>query len=101
MYIYNTTFLVGNDIFDQWLVWVKETHIPNVMNDKAFKDMQLARVLSNETSAEKSFSLQFKIDSVAYLDRWMKMMEPKLQQDLMLKFGTEVLFFTTILEIMQ
>ncbi len=100
MYIYNTTFLVSDDSFEKWIDWVKKYHIPNVMNDSSFKEVQLVKVLNNEAGSEKSFSLQFKVESIAYLDQWMKTIEPKVQQDLMLRFGTEVLFFSTILEIL-
>lgn len=101
MYIYNTTFIVSNDSYGKWINWVKDVHIPNIQNDSSFSDIQLVRVLNNDSGPEKSYSLQFKVDSVAYLDRWMKVMEPQIQKDLMLKFGTEVLFFSTILEIME
>lgn len=100
MYIYNTTFLVSDQSYEKWMKWVNEKHIPEVLTDQSFCEPQLVRVLNNEPAPEKSYSLQFKVESISYLYNWMQTMEPKIQEELMMKFGTEVLFFSTILEIL-
>lgn len=99
MYIYNVTFLVADRKYGEWEEWLRKEHIPSMLNDTNFTEPQLVRVLNNESGEEKSFSLQFKIESISYLDRWMKSIEPQVIQQCMEKFGTEVLLFSTILEI--
>ena len=36
MYIYNVTVNVSDDVHIEWLKWMKETHIPDVMKTGCF-----------------------------------------------------------------
>ena len=46
MIIYNVTVNVDLDVHDQWLQWMKATHLPDVMATGLFLDQRMCRVLA-------------------------------------------------------
>ena len=42
MIIFNTTFLVPDNIFDQWKLWISEDYIPYMLRTGSFSEPQLA-----------------------------------------------------------
>ena len=45
MYIYNVTVSIAADVHDEWLNWMKEQHISDVMDTGCFVDSQILEVL--------------------------------------------------------
>ncbi|MBP1662872.1 MAG: hypothetical protein H6Q19_12 [Bacteroidetes bacterium] len=103
MFIYNTTFLVTDRCFNPWFKWLKEEHIPNMLNTRHFSKPQIAKVLTTESDQEgMSFSVQFIVNDLENLQSWIdNNNEIRLQNNLSLRFGAEVLSFSTILELMD
>ena len=48
MIIYNVTVNVDLDVHDQWLQWMKATHLPDVMATGLFLDQRMCRVLAED-----------------------------------------------------
>ena len=47
MLIYNTTFQVDDDVHDNFLIWIKESYIPEVQKHGALKTPRICRILSH------------------------------------------------------
>ena len=45
MIIYNVTISIDKDVENHWLDWMKNTHIPDVMQKELFIDCKISRVL--------------------------------------------------------
>ena len=48
MLLYNVTVSIDNAVAADWLHWMKETHIPEVMATTYFVKFQICRMLSEE-----------------------------------------------------
>ena len=48
MIIYNVTLNVDQEVHEEWLNWMKEIHIPDVMATGLFLDNRLCRVLVDD-----------------------------------------------------
>ena len=48
MLIYNVTSGIDKDIEQEWLAWMKESHIPEVMKTQMFVSYRIYKVLSAE-----------------------------------------------------
>ena len=46
MLIYNTTFQVDDEVHDNFLIWIKESYIPEVEKHGALRAPRICRVLS-------------------------------------------------------
>jgi len=101
MFIFNTTYLVSDKVHDTWLKWVKEEHIPFMMNSTLFTQPQVARVITSAKEDGTSFSVQFHVRDMQTLKIWNKEFSLLFQNKCSGKFGSEVVFFTTVLELVD
>jgi len=99
MLIFNTTFLVSDNALDAWHKWIPEQHIPFMLQFKPFSNPQVAKVITNHKQEGTSFSVQFHIHDMETLGIWNERFGTTFQENCAKEFGTEVIFFTTVLEI--
>ena len=101
MLIFNITFLVSDKVHGSWLKWVREEHIPFMLDSTYFTHPQVARIITSDKEDGTSFSVQFHTNDMRTLKKWHAEYSTVFQQDCSKNFGTEVLFFTTVLEIVE
>lgn len=96
--IYNVTVSVDTDISEEWLRWMKETHIPDVMNTGMFLEARISRVLGQEEGG-KTYAIQYLCESMEKYEEYQKDHAPALQQDHTVKYGTRTAAFRTLLQV--
>ena len=69
MLIYNTTFQVDDDVHDNFMIWIKESYIPEVQKHGALKAPRICRILSHREEGS-AYSLQWEVESSGLLHRW-------------------------------
>lgn len=100
MLVFNTTYLVSDRQFGPWSKWVREVHIP-FMLENGFVEPRVAKVLSDDEEQEgNSISVQFNISDMDRLNAWKKTKAQEFEAGLVEMFGYEVLSFSTVLELM-
>ena len=100
MLIFNTTYLVSDKVLNNWLYWVREKHIPFMMESGYFSQPQVARVITGEQEGT-SFSVQFHVLDMPTLKLWNQQYNLLFQEKCSQEFGTEVIFFTTVLKLID
>lgn len=103
MYVYNTTFVCEESRLEEFLIWVDAEFIPAITSSGDAVQPQLAHVLPvNETEDNEasSFSVQVKLEDADTMEKWMKSEFFPAVDGLRKRFGEQVLFFATILEVL-
>jgi hypothetical protein len=100
MYIYNTTFCLEDSALDDWKSWLDEQYIPMMTADGSFSDVRIFRVLTENAGDSFSISVQFSVEALVNVQRWQKEKEQQLALDITRRFGTKVLYFSTVLEVL-
>lgn len=98
MFIYNVTVNISEDVHQQWLKWMKETHIPEVMKTGCFIDNQILKVLYVADEGH-TYSIQYKFLEMADIEKYQKEFAPALQADHKKMFGEKYTAFRTLLRI--
>ncbi len=101
MIIYNVTSNIDESIHNEWLKWMKEEHIPQVLATGKFEKATLVRVLVKEDMGGVTYSVQYKTPSREALETYYKEDAPKLRTEIIKKFADKVLAFRTELEIID
>jgi Domain of unknown function (DUF4286) len=99
MILYNVTTNVDKSIEADWLQWMKDVHIPNVMKSKMFFDYKFFRVLSlaeDETGA--TYAVQFFCDSMENYQLYQDRFAPALREEVSARYGNQYASFRTLLE---
>lgn len=97
MIIYNVTVNVEDSAHDAWLEWMKNTHIPDVVNTGCFTHGKIYRILVEEQEGT-SYSIQYTADSMEEVDRYLENFAQGLRQDAHDAFGGKFTAFRTLLE---
>lgn len=98
MIVYNTTFSIDNDILDECVEYLKKSYIPRAAASGFLMNPYLRRILKDEAEEAASFAVQFHAKNFETLEYWMQSEGKALQQDLLSRFGSKVVGFSTLLE---
>lgn len=98
MIIYNVTVNIENDVHDEWLQWMKHTHIPAVMATGFFIENKICKVLVEEEQGT-TYSIQYTCESINSLQEYQRLHAPQLQKEHADKFANKFVAFRTLLEI--
>ncbi|NRB64353.1 MAG: DUF4286 family protein [Saprospiraceae bacterium] len=98
MLIFNTTLTVEHDIHDEWLLWMKQVHIPDVMKTGKFIDQRMCRLLGVDETDGFTYSLQLTSPDRKAFERFQEEDAYALQKIRQEKYDTKVLSFSTLME---
>lgn len=97
MYIYNVTVTLEESIHQEWLSWMKESHIPEVMRTGFFTEHKICKVMSEEP--ETTYAIQYTFRTMEDMHTYQREHAPRLQKEHSEKFKDKFAAFRTILEI--
>lgn len=100
MIIYNVTVNVDKSITEEWLSWMQETHIPEVMNTGFFLKSQINRVITqNDTGS--TFAIAYTCPSMEALHKYQINFAAELQQQHVARYEDKTVAFRTVMEVIQ
>lgn len=59
MIIYNVTINIDDEVHDQWLSWMKDKHIPDMLATGKFSHAKMTKILVEEEMGGTSYSIQY------------------------------------------
>ena len=101
MLFFNTTYKVATSRNQEGRNWMNDSHIPLILQSEIFSKPQIAKVIGSEDEGGLSFSVQFHIADMNTLMNWHQINATTFQNNCHSKFGNEVIFFTTVLELID
>ncbi|MEH6537017.1 MAG: DUF4286 family protein [Psychroserpens sp.] len=101
MIIYNVTINIDDTAHDQWLDWMKNEHIPQVLGTGKFEKATLSQVLVEEDMGGQTYSIQYRSYSREALDAYYREDADRLRQEGLKKFADKMLAFRTELQIID
>jgi hypothetical protein len=70
MIIYNVTINIQEDIHDEWVAWMKQEHIPDMLGTGKFSKALMTRVLVKEEMGGITYSVQYTTKSKEVLQKY-------------------------------
>ncbi len=101
MYIYNVTTNIEASVHDQWLKWMKEIHIPDVLATGKFLSAKMCKVLVEEDMGGITYSMQFTAVDEETLLAYYNEDAPRLRQEALRLFSNKFVSFRTELEVIS
>jgi hypothetical protein len=98
MIIYNVTVKIDTAFHDEWLQWMKETHIPDVMSSGCFTENRMLKVLTDETDGS-TYSIQYSCHSMNDFLEYEHRHAAKLRAEHSEKYRDKFVAFRTLLEV--
>jgi len=103
MFIYNVTTHVEPSIEKQWIDWMHEEHIPQMIKTGKFTKALLLKVKTEDDDdlGGKSYAAQFQCVDQSSFEAYLKEDAGILRKSAQEKFGEKVLSFRTELELIS
>jgi len=99
MIIYNVTINIDDSVHQQWLDWMQEKHIKEVLEAGKFIKAKFIKIISEEATNSTTYCVQYFAKNKQQLDSYYLEKAPKLREEGLRLFGDKMLTFRTELEI--
>ncbi len=98
MILYSVTVSVDTDIAAEWLAWMQQTHIPEVMDTGYFSAYTMQELLDPPPQAGTlTFNIQYQCASRAQYEAYQQHAAGPLQQDHAARYREKAVAFRTLL----
>jgi hypothetical protein len=99
MILYNITINIEDEVHDQWLRWMREVHIPEVMQTGMFVDSKMFKLLTNaQDNSGTNYAIQYFCESMDKFQEYESVYAPNLRLEIEKYFAGKYYAFRTILE---
>ena len=101
MIIYNVTINIDESVHDQWLTWMQETHIPEVMETGKFINAKMVKVLVEEEMGGLTYSIQYTAENRETLNKYYTEDADRMRKEVAKHFGDKFVAFRTELAVIS
>ncbi|MDB5209742.1 MAG: hypothetical protein JWQ30_569 [Sediminibacterium sp.] len=101
MIVYNVTLKINESIHTDWLQWMKEKHIPEVMSKNCFTEYRIVRLLDIDDSEGPTYAVQYSANTKEDYDRYIEVYSPALRKNLIDKWGNNFIAFRSLMEVVN
>ncbi len=101
MILYNVTINIDDSVREEWLKWMTEKHIPEMLKTGKFTEAKIVKVLIVEEMGGTTYSVQYLTKNKEMLERYYEEDAPRMRQEGMQLFGDKMVAFRTELELIK
>jgi Domain of unknown function (DUF4286) len=98
MIVYNVTSKVNTVIHQQWLQWIKQVHIPEILETQCFTDAKCLQLLDVDDEEGPTFVVQFYAESKEQYENYIHTFAPALRQKSFAKWGNNFISFRSLMQ---
>jgi len=101
MIIYNVTVKVELSIAKEWVKWMLDEHMDELVATGMFVAHRLHRLLEQDESDGVTYVAQYLCDSMAKYEEYIEKYAPALREKSNKRFGTKAIGFRTLMEVIS
>lgn len=101
MLIYNVTTKVAWPAQEAWVKWMLDIHIPEVIGTGCFEKHQFVKILEIDEADGPTFAIQYYTASMAKYEEYQKKYRPALKQEMIEKWGSQIISFNSLMELIS
>lgn len=100
MVIYNVTLSIDQSVEQDWLSWMRDKHIADVLQTGCFLECRLSRI-NGEEDGGCTYSVMYLAADQATFDRYQTQFAPELQKETATRFQGKFAAFRTTLNLIE
>jgi len=101
MIIYNVTTKVAWPVHEAWVQWMRDIHIPEVIGTGCFEKHQFVRLLETDEEDGPTYAVQYYAGSMAKYEEYLQLYRPSLRQQILAKWGSHTIGFSSLMQIVD
>lgn len=99
MLIYNVTIKVDESIATDWVQWMRQEHIPNIMDTGCFAEYKMVRLLDIDDSEGPTYAVQYFATTMDDYQQYLRQHAPRIRKESIDKWGDRFIAFRTLMEV--
>ena len=99
MILYNVTVKIETAIHQDWLQWMKNVHIPEVMQTGIFTENRICRILGEDEKEGVTYAVQYLCPDLTAFQRYQQEFAARLQADHRERYHDRYVAFRTLMEV--
>lgn len=101
MIIYNVTIKVHESIHQQWITWLKNDHIPEVIGTGCFSNASVLRLLEVDDSEGPTYAVQYFAESKALYNRYIENFAGQMREKSFALWGDKFIAFRSVMQVVN
>lgn len=101
MIVYNVTIKVDPEIQEAWLTWLKEEHIPDMINTGCFTHAVILHLLEEDDEEGITYAVQYHSENRSNYDRYIENFAEALRKKGTDRWGNRFISFRTVMQVVN
>jgi len=102
MILYNVTVKVDGNVADEWLQWMREHHVIDVLRTGLFLQARILRLMhQDDDDGGQTFAIQYSLPNEQALHQYQREFAPKLQKEHTERYDGKFVAFRTVLQTIE
>lgn len=101
MFIYNVTTKVHESIHTDWLLWLKEVHVPEVLGTNCFTKATIVRLLEIDDSEGPTYAVQYLAESKASYNLYIEKYAGLFREKSFGRWGNQFIAFRSLMQVVN
>lgn len=101
MIVCNVTTKVALAIQKDWLQWIQEEHIPDIINTGCFTHATVLQLLEVDDSEGPTFAVQYFAESKSLYKNYMEKFAAQMRQKAFDKWGDKFIAFRSLMQVIH
>lgn len=101
MILYNVTVKIDHASHEEWLEWMKDVHVPNVMGTGMFLEYRMCRLLGMDEPDGITYAIQYYCQDMETYEKYQNLYAANLQAEHNERYRGKFVAFRTLLEVVE
>jgi Domain of unknown function (DUF4286) len=101
MIIYNVTTKVNWAIHDEWLQWMRQEHIPQILETGCFYESRILRLLETDEEEGPTYAVQYHASKAEDYRAYIEHYAATFRQDAQEQWGDQIISFRSVMEVLH
>jgi len=99
MILFNTTFNIDSAIENEWLLWARDIYFTLALDSGYVHRHHLMKLRYETEGGGCTYSLQLFFEKDSHMEKFLEEYEYKAIEDLLKRFGSNAVYFQTMLDV--
>jgi hypothetical protein len=101
MIIYNVTVKITNAIHTDWLQWLKNEHIPEIIQTGCFTHAVILRIMEVDDTEGPTYAIQYFAESKGLYNNYIENHAALLREKSFKKWGNQFIAFRSVMQVVN
>jgi hypothetical protein len=101
MIIYNVTVKITQTIHSDWLQWLKEEHIPDIIQTGCFTHATILRLLEVDDTEGPTYAVQYFAESKGLYNNYIENHAAVMREKGFTKWGNQFIAFRSVMQVVN